>query len=118
MSSGRDFETQINTAFIAPNVTIDNYKTVIFVLPTESVVKAKIYYEMVVVGLWTYRTGSFSVRRRSTTTPCHDSSNASVNFFDNNADNGGSPPGGEDNLVLGHTNFTAELTHGTSAFRP
>ena len=37
--------------------------------------------------------------------------NAVVNFFDNNAreDNGGSPPGGETNLVLGFTNFTGTL---------
>ena len=36
--------------------------------------------------------------------------NAVVNFYDNNADNGGSPPGGEDNLVLGFTNFTGTLS--------
>ena len=36
--------------------------------------------------------------------------NAVVNFYDNNADNGGSPPGGEDNLVLGFTNFTGRLS--------
>jgi len=32
-----------------------------------------------------------------------------VNFFDNHADNGGSPPGFEDSLVLGDTNFTDTL---------
>ena len=38
--------------------------------------------------------------------PVQSVTNASVNFFDNHADNGGSPPGGPDNLVLGDTNFT------------
>ncbi len=31
--------------------------------------------------------------------------NASLNFYDNQNDTGGSDPGGPDNLVLGHTNF-------------
>ena len=31
--------------------------------------------------------------------------NASLNFYDNQTDTGGSDPGGPDNLVLGHTNF-------------
>jgi hypothetical protein len=32
-----------------------------------------------------------------------------VNFFDNHNDNGGSPPGYEDSLILGDTNFTDTL---------
>ena len=35
--------------------------------------------------------------------------NGTVNFYDNTVDTGGSPPGGPDNLVLGVTNFTADL---------
>ena len=35
--------------------------------------------------------------------------NITVNFGDNTADTGGSPPGSPDNLVLGVTNFTTEL---------
>ena len=34
-----------------------------------------------------------------------------LNFYDNHADNGGSPPGLPSDLVLGHTNFTANLTY-------
>ena len=44
--------------------------------------------------------------------------NASVNFFDNHADNGGSPPGGADNLVLGDTNFTDLLLPIATAANP
>ena len=43
--------------------------------------------------------------------------NAVVNFYDNNADNGGSPPGGEDDIVLGFTNFTGQSYTNTFNFR-
>jgi len=110
MSLERDFETQVNTAFIAPIVTIDNYNTVVFVLPTESVGEEEIRYDngslgSVFVQNWVVLGSTAFIDN-----PIVTASSASVNFFDNNADNGGSPPGGEDNLVLGHTNFTAVLT--------
>ena len=65
---------------------------------------------MVGLGLWTSQNWVILGSDTFESNPLSNSTNASVNFFDNNADNGGSPPGGEDNLVLGHTNFTAVLT--------
>ena len=50
--------------------------------------------------------------------PVVTQTNASVNFFDNHADNGGSPPGGPDNLVLGDTNFTDLLLPTATAVNP
>ena len=41
--------------------------------------------------------------------PLINGTSASVNFYDNTVDTGGSPPGGPDNLVLGVTNFTTDL---------
>src|SRR5208282_5047998 len=44
--------------------------------------------------------------------------NASLNFFDNHADNGGSPPGGPSNLVLGDTSFTDTVFFTPTALLP
>jgi hypothetical protein len=82
-----------------PKVQIANYTTVDFFLPYESVTTAP-YANYVVLG-----STSFS----DTPVVVADNGglvlNASVNFYDNRTDTGGSDPGGPDNLVLGHTNF-------------
>ena len=100
------------TVFNAPKVTIDNYTTANIVLPWESGTD---------VSTYTYRSGSSTYTDTYTANyqdyvvlgsqqfidqPVVTQTNASVNFFDNHADNGGSPPGGPANLVLGDTNFT------------
>ena len=91
------------TIFDAPVVTIDNYTTVDIYLPHESVSGAQNY---VVLGSTQF------VDQPVVSVPLLNGTAASLNFYDNTADTGGSPGTGPDNLVLGHTNFTANL--GTS----
>jgi hypothetical protein len=87
------------TAFVVPTLTIDNYTTVNIFLPFESQHDGGPKDQnWVVLG----STGFFD-------TPIVTALSASVNFFDNKADTGGSDPFA-DNLVLGHTNFTATLS--------
>ena len=97
------------TAFNAPKVIIDNYTTVNIVLPWESPTTVKSDPQNFVI------LGSTQFIDQ----PVVTQTNASVNFFDNHADNGGSPPGGADNLVLGDTNFTDLLLPiATAGIRP
>jgi hypothetical protein len=95
----------VGTAMFVPELSIQNYSTVNIVLPTESVGFGKDTQDYVILGGQDPITAGpgFDIE------PVVTVQNATVNFFDNNADNGGSPPGGEDNLVLGFTNFTATL---------
>ena len=91
-------------------VTIDNYTTADIYLPYESVSGTQ---NWVVLGSQDPTTangyvGGF-VDQPVVTVPLIDGTSASVNFYDNTVDNGGSPPGGADNLVLGVTNFTTDL---------
>ena len=97
------------TAMYVPELTIDNYSTVNIVLPTESVPGAQNY---VILGGQDPLASSGGLLNGPgfIDTPVVTVQNAVVNFYDNSADNGGSPPGGEDNLVLGFTNFTGTLT--------
>jgi hypothetical protein len=77
-------------ALNVPVLGIDGYTTVDIVLPYESAGGVQNY---VILG-----SQSLFVR------PNTGASNVSVNFLDNQADNGGAPPGGPDDLVLGVTN--------------
>ena len=116
-----DFIGFIGTALYVPHFTVDNVTTVNIVLPYESVGFVLADYNngegsgVAILDLQNYvvlggsllsvpnagsGTGSF------TDQPVVTVPNATLNFFDNHADNGGSPPGGADNLVLGDTNFT------------
>jgi hypothetical protein len=111
----------IGQALYVPHFTVDNVTTVNIVLPYES--PGFVFFDRhngsgdhkVILDLQNYvilgasllsvpnngaGTGSFTDQPVVTVT------DATVNFFDNHADNGGSPPGGADNLVLGDTNFT------------
>jgi len=106
-----------------PELTIDNYSTVDIVLPTESV--GTVSFSTIEDGIETAPIQNYVILGGQdplassggllngpgfNITPVVTVNNAVVNFYDNNADNGGSPPGGEDNLVLGFTNFTGTLT--------
>jgi hypothetical protein len=59
-------------------------------------------------GIATDGVGGFIVSPVNTA-PAFNTQFGTVNFYDNTVDTGGSPPGGADNLVLGYTNFTADL---------
>ena len=74
--------------FSIPILTITNYQNVNIVLPSELPCDGND------VGLGT--TGFIVV-------PSDTELNTTVNFYDNVADTGGSPPGSEDNLYLGYT---------------
>jgi len=98
--------TEVSDIFFAPRVEIDNYTTVNIVKPWESAFdvtdsgSVEHHQNYVVLG---GVSGFFDNPVVTVGTP-------TVNFFDNHADNGGSPPGGPDNLVLGVTNFNNTLT--------
>jgi len=120
--------TLVGTIFDAPQVVIDNYTTVDIYLPNESVKSPNpqgdpALQNWVVLGSQQPTTangfvGGF-IDQPIVTVPLTTGPGlppgivgslfAEVNFFDNTVDNGGSPPGGADNLVLGFTNFTADL---------
>jgi hypothetical protein len=109
--------TVTGTALYVPQLTIENYTTVNIMLPTESVGTPNpqgdpAQHNYVILGGQDPlgSTGGFVNGPGFNDSPVDSVQNATVNFFDNNADNGGSPPGGEDGLVLGYTNFTATLT--------
>ena len=89
------------TIFVSPVVEIFNYTNVDIYLPYESAVinsDGDSIQNWVVLG-----------SDHFTDQPVPTVTNASVNFYDNTDDTGGSDPGGADNLVLGHTNFTDTL---------
>jgi hypothetical protein len=101
----------VGTALYVPQLVIDNYSTVDIVLPFES---SGTYpgwppggnvqnYVILGAEIPTVNQPGFDV------TPVVTEGSATVNFFDNHADQGGSPPGGPDDLVLGYTNFTGTL---------
>ena len=110
------------TALNVPVFTVDNYTTTDIYLPYESVTTYTVTsgdprhpttttfadQNYVILGSqdpWTNPIGpepGFNVQPLVT-------GQAFVNFYDNTTDTGGSPPGGPDNLVLGWTNFTADL---------
>ena len=121
-------ETPVFTLFNSPYVTIDNYTTVNIFLPAESVNNT--YFDegrhqhtentpnYVVLGSADPILASGAdlpgfVDQPVVSVPVPGGSAtvaASVNFYDNTVDNGGSPGALPDNLVLGYTNFTAHLT--------
>ena len=100
----------VGTIFDSSAVTIDNYTTADIYLPYESVSGTQ---NWVVLGSQDPTTANGNVGgfvdQPVVTVPLIDGTSASVNFYDNTVDNGGSPPGGADNLVLGVTNFTTDL---------
>ena len=108
------------TAMYVPEFTVDNYSTVDIVLPTESVGIAWTTEHGIVTRVQNFTIlggqdplaapGGILNGPGFNINPVVTVQNAVVNFYDNNADNGGSPPGGEDNLVLGFTNATGVLT--------
>jgi hypothetical protein len=117
---GKDYKsitttTLVGTIFDAPAVTIDNYTTTDIYLPYESIPGMQNYVVLgsQLPGISNDGVGGFVVNP-VVTVPVFNSVFGSVYFYDNMADTGGSPPGGPDNLVLGYTNFTADLAPVTS----
>lgn len=97
------------TALYVPDLTIDNYTTVNIYLPYESVGNGHDVQDYVILGGAApvgSPLGAFGFNDNALPTVI----NASVSFYDNTADNGGSPPGGPDDLVLGYTDFTGVVT--------
>ena len=95
------------TALYVPDLTIANYTTVDIYLPFESLNPPPNVQDYVILGgaapggaPGTYGFNDIPVI----------TANATVNFYDNTVDTGGSPPGGPDDLVLGYTDFTGTLT--------
>ena len=108
--NGGATSTLVGTIFDASAVTIDNYTTADIYLPYESVTGTQ---NWVVLGSQDPTAangyvGGF-VDQPVVSVPLINGTSASVNFYDNTVDTGGSPPGGPDNLVLGVTNFTTDL---------
>jgi hypothetical protein len=95
------------TALNVPAFTVDNYTTGNIYLPYESIDAKDNIHNYVILGSEDPYTnggvGGFVFQ------PVYTVLNGTVNFYDNTTDTGGSPPGGPDNLVLGVTNFTADL---------
>ena len=87
-SSSDTSDSVSNEVFSIPILTITNYQNVNIVLPSELPCDGND------VGLGT---AGFIV------VPSDTELNTTVNFYDNVADTGGSPPGSEDNLYLGYT---------------
>ena len=110
----------IGTIFDAPIVQIENYTTTDIYLPYESVKPASDggpLQNWVVLGSQdptavNLHQGGFT-DTPVFSTPLIAGTAATLNFYDNTVDNGGSPPGGPDNLVLGYTNFTGDLAPAT-----
>ena len=96
------------TALYVPDLTIANYTTTDIYLPYES------------VGSGHERSGLRHSRRRDPWHARHHgfndipviTANASVNFYDNTGDMGGSLPGGPDDLVLGYHLLHRSPDHG------
>ena len=97
------------SALYVPDLTIANYTTTDIYLPYESVGSGHDVQDYVVLGGGdpTGLPGTYGFNDIPVIT-----ANASVNFYDNTGDTGGSPPGGADDLVLGFTAFTGALTIG------
>jgi hypothetical protein len=114
------------TALFVPQFTVDNYTTVDIVMPFESTIETlagairvpqpQLVQDYVILGasLLTSGIGQASFVDQPVVTV----TNATLNFFDNHADNGGSPPGGPSDLVLGDTNFTDTLVTIPTALLP
>jgi hypothetical protein len=104
------------TIFDAAAVTIENYTTVDIYLPFESIAGTQNYVVLGSQDPWLNNgVGGFNDLPVVSVPLVNGGVSASLNFYDNGSaavqgDNGGSPPGGADNLVLGWTNFTANLT--------
>jgi hypothetical protein len=111
--------TWSGSALYVPFFNIENYTTIDIVIPTESVgfptdifTNFSHYTHFTDVQDYVILGGTDPLALGAPgfdISPIPSAQAAVVNFFDNNADNGGSPPGGEDDLVLGFTNFTASL---------
>lgn len=108
----------LGSIFDAPQFTIDNYTTVDIYLPFESIggqdwvvlgsqanPSAKGYVGFVDTPVVTVPLTTGLGFPPAIVGPLY----AELNFYDNTLDTGGSPPGGADDLVLGFTNFTADL---------
>lgn len=95
-----------STALYVPDLTIANYTTVDIYLPFESLNPAPNVQDYVILGGAAPggAPGTYGFNDIPVITV-----NASVNFYDNTVDTGGSPPGGPDDLVLGYTDFTGVL---------
>ena len=88
-TTGADTSDSVsNEVFSIPILTITNYQNVNIVLPSELACDGHD------VGLGT---------KGFVVVPSDTELNTTVNFYDNVADTGGSPPGCEDNLYLGYT---------------
>jgi hypothetical protein len=104
-----NYYSQTGTALYVPDVTIANYTTVDIYLPYESVgSKIDSYNTQDYVILGGAAPGGAPGTYGFNDIPVI-TANASVNFYDNTVDTGGSPPGGADDLVLGFTQFTGAL---------
>ncbi len=89
--------------------TVDNYTTTDIYLPYESVGKGTITAGSTDVQDYVVLGSAAFVDQPIVSVPILGAVAATVNFYDNQTDTGGSPPGGPDGLVLGHTNFLATL---------
>ncbi len=101
-----------------PHVQIANYTTADFFLPYESLPVSTSsggsdpgspYHNYVVLGSTSFSDTPVVVADNGGSVL-----NASLNFYDNQTDTGGSDPGGPDNLVLGHTNFAYNPSQSSS----
>ncbi len=113
------------TALYVPQFTVDNYTTVDIVMPWESVTETLVTNPVgpvtasVAVQDYVILGGALLAGAPSfLDQPVVTVTNATLNFFDNHADNGGSPPGGPSDLVLGDTNFTDTLVPIATALLP
>jgi hypothetical protein len=99
------FGNGAGTALYVPDLTIANYTTVDIYLPYESLNPAPNVQDYVVLGGATPAgaPGTYGFNDVPVIT-----ANATVNFYDNTGDTGGSLPGPDD-LVLGYTSFTGAL---------
>ncbi len=94
------------TVFYTPQFAVDNYTTTDIYLPYESVGHGNNVQDYVVLGgAVPSIAGGFGFIDQ----PVVTATAASVNFYDNTADTGGSWPGGPSDLVLGYTQFTGNL---------
>ena len=103
-----------SSALNVPVFTIDNYTTSDIYLPYESVATEMVTNQLVTTFVdpqnYVVLGSTDFVDQPVVSVPILGATAASLNFYDNTTDTGGSPPGGPDDLVLGHTNFFGLLT--------